>query len=572
MRRHLRSTLRTRVAAPLAVLTSPFTSGEYFTRWSLILSFVAGTFLSVPSVGPPSVDGYLRAVAVAALGWAPLALCGLAAAYAERHVARSDGERAAIVIVTILGVSGIRPFLNEGISQGVFGLTTGGNWGTRITTNIVTAGILFTVCAIAVTSHRRLQATTDRLRRATARMRAGRADAERVRRASPALLEQTADDLRRDRDDLLAGPVDYDRVRDFATRVRSASHRLDELGHWPAIDLAAEHRFSPARSVPLLGRLHTTPRLTVGLTYVAATAPFGIAHGGVGVVAIAVLASALLDLAAGAIIRRTARVAPRPRGLVFLAIWALVGVAIMVLTFALIPDVGALGLVPLLGMPLTAAVISMSGDAYRRARAAEARATSSLGASARSLAAAVDAARAPLRRAGDLLHGRLQGRCVILAAHVDEHIPDEATLAAFRDETDAILRDVRAGASADEVAHETLDDLIEAWSIVLDVRVGIQPEVGPALDDDAVSEATNRIVNEALVNAVKHSGARWASVDLSRAGDRLRVRIASPGALVSPTLGMPPLRRGLGTRASGTTLQQIDDQVVLEGVFDLPVR
>lgn len=558
---------RRRTDLAVAVLSAPFASGEYFTRWSLLMSFVIGTFLSVPSVGTPSLDGYLRGVAVAAIGWVPLALLGLVAAYAERRLAKTAAERIAVVIATLVGLSAIRPFLNDAISAGLFGLTTGGNWTTRITTNIVTTGILFTVCAVAVTYHRQLRATTRRLRQASALMRVGTAEAAHLQTKVPGILAQMADDLARHRDRLLAGTVDYDAVRDYSTRVRSASHRLDELTQWPTDDQPDFTPTDDARGVPLLARLSATPPLTVGLTYVAATLPFGLAHGGPSVAAAALAASAALDLAAGAVTRRARRLPATPRGLVFLAVWALVGVGIMWLTYTLLPDVGALGLVPLLGLPLAASAISISVDSYRRARAEEARATAVLRTAARTLATAVDTARAPLRRGSDLLHGRLQSRCVILAAHVDENPADEATLAAFRAQTDEILHDLRTGATA--VDEETIEDLVEAWAVVMDVRVGIADDARAALDRPGVGEEANRMVNEALVNAVKHSGAREAAVELTRTGDRLRVQVSSPGIL-SPralTLAVPA---GLGTREAGTALRQVGDQVVLARELVVP--
>ena len=563
-----RAALQRRIRTSLSVLSAPFVSGEYFTRWSLLMSFVVGTFLSVPSVGIPSFEGYLRGVAVAAVGWIPLAALGLLAAYAERRLAKSPGERVAVVAAAIVGFSAVRPFVNDAVSAALFGLSTGGNWATRITTNIVTSVILFTVCAIAVTYHRRLRATTRRLRSASALMRVSTAEAAHLQSTVPTVLAQVAEDLRRHRDLLLAGIVDYDAVRDYSARVRAASHRLDELTQWPPDDTRVDIDLDDARGVPTLARLSSTPPLSVGLTYVAATLPFGLSHGGPSVVVTAVTACAALDLAASVITRRVRGLRVALRGVIFLATWALAGVGIMALTYALLPDVGALGLVPLLALPLTASVISMSVDAYRRARTEEVRATSVLRTSARALASAAESARAPLRRASDLLHGRLQSRCVILAAHVDESPTDDATIDTFRAQTDEVLDELRTGANL--VVEETIEDLIEAWSVVMDVRVGAEPEALAAFDDPAIGQEASRLVNEALVNAVKHSAAREAAVEMERTGDRLRLRVSSPGIL--PQRAPASSSRGLGTRAAGTILRQVGDQVVLEREFELPPR
>ncbi|MCK6079056.1 hypothetical protein KZX37_00315 [Microbacterium sp. EYE_5] len=551
-----------RPARALRVLTAPFVSGQYFTRWSLLLAFTVGTFLSVPSVGDASFVGYLRGVAVAAAGSPPLILLGLGAAWAERRVA-SAAVRAAVVVATLGAVSAGRPFLNDAVSTTLFGVSTGANWPTRIATNIVTCTVLFTVCAVAVTYHRRLRATTLRLRLAGARMRAGIADAARSRDESAATLRDVADDLRDTRDRMLAGTVDYDSVSAYSARVRDASHRVDTLvatPHAPAADLAV----GGSQRIPVLGRLGTTPPLTVGLTYVAATLPFGLAHGGPSVAVAAVLACAALDLAAGALNRAARPAPPRLRGLVFLATWLVAGFGVLALTYALVPDVGALGLVPLVGVPLIAVVISLSVDAYRRARAEEARATAVLRESARTLAAAVEAARAPMRRATDLLHGRLQGRCVILAAHADEHTPDDATLAGFRAQTDEILDEVRSAATV-ATTGESVDDLVDAWSVALDVDLAVSPDARDALALPSLGDAAAALVNEGLVNAVKHSGARAARIDIDRVAARLTVQIRSAGELATEAL-----TSGLGTRAAHTTIRQDGDDVVLRGVFDVP--
>lgn len=557
-----------RPARALRVLTAPFVSGHYFTRWSLLLAFTVGTFLSVPSVGDASFLGYLRGVAVAAAGSPPLILLGLGAAWAERRVT-APVLRAGIVVVTLAALSAARPFLNDAVSTALFAASTGGNWSTRIATNIVTCTVLFTVCAVAVTYHRRLRATTLRLRLAGARMRAGIADAARSRDEASAALGGIADDLRHHRDAMLARTVDYDSVSAYSARVRAASHRVDtlvdtlvEAPHAPTAELVG----GGSQRIPVLGRLGTTPRLTVGLTYVAATLPFGLAHGGPSVAIAAVLACAALDLAAGAVNRAARPAPPRLRGLVFLVTWLLAGFGALALTYAVVPDIGALGLVPLVGVPLVAAVISLSVDAYRRARAEEDRATAVLRESARTLAAAVEAARAPLRRATDLLHGRLQGRCVILAAHADEHAPDDATLAGFRAQTDEILDEVRSAATV-AATGETVDDLVDAWSVALDVDLEVSPDARDALALPRLGDAAAALVNEGLVNAVKHSGARAARIDIDRHGAQLLVRIASAGELspVAPTTG-------IGTRDAHTTIRQEGDDVVLRGVFDVPLE
>ncbi|CAL4860790.1 hypothetical protein MMM2322_02474 [Microbacterium sp. MM2322] len=550
-------------------LGTTFVSGQYFTRWSMILALAVGVLLSVPSVGEASFLGYLRGVTVAALGSPLLIAIGFAAAWAERRLER-PAYRAAVVAGAILAISAIRPFVNDAASTLVFATSTGANWPTRITTNLVTLTVLLTVCALTVTYHRHLRATTARLQLAGAQMRAGIAEVRRLREEATATRHRLVDELRSARDRLLAQPLDFDAVRDYADRTRAASHALNGLRSAPSAESLEGVDVGESQRIPFAGRLGKTPPLAVGLTYVGATLPFGLAHGGPSVAVTAVLVCAALDVIAVGLVRATRRLRPRLRGVLFVAIWVAVGVGVMELTFVLLPEVGSLGLVPLAGIPLTAVIISLCVDVYRRARAEEQRATGVLLESARRLAAEVDAARAPVQRATDLLHGRLQGRCVILAAHVDENIPDRETLDTFRSQTDTILDEVRDDGIASTGGGEDVDDLVRAWSVVMGVSVKIADDARDGLAGLPLGDDVTGLVNEGLVNAVKHSGARWAEIEIGRDGNRVHVRVASPGILTVMGPGDNGRVTGIGTRGDGTTLRQLGDRVVLEGVFPIP--
>ncbi|WP_244604227.1 hypothetical protein [Microbacterium oleivorans] len=550
-------------------LGATFLSGRYFTRWSLVLAIAVGVLLSVPSVGDASFEGYLRGVTVAALGSLPLIVIGFIGTWAERSLDR-PAARAAAVIGTIVAIAGIRPFVNDAVSTLLFATSTGTNWASRIVTNLITCLAVFTVCALTITYQRQLHATTARLQLAAAQMRAGIAEVCRLQNEATRTRHRLVDDLRAARDQLLSRPLDFEAVRGYADRVRAASHALNGLRTAPAPDSLHAVRVGPTERMPFLGRLGTTPPLTVGLTYLAATLPFALTHGGLSVVLTAVVVNAALDLAAWALIRSTRRLRPRLRGSLFFATWLAVGVAVMGLTFALIPDVGSLGLVPLAGVPLIAVIISLCVDVYRRAHAEEQRATTVLLGSARRLAAEVDASQAPLDRATDLLHGRLQGRCVILAAHVDENVPEPEVIETFRAQTDDILDDVRSDDIDGEDEPEDIDDLVRAWSVVMGVSLAINADARDALTRAALGDAVSSLVNEGLVNAVKHSGARWAEIEIGRRGDRLHVRVASPGILAVVGPADNGRVTGIGTRGDGTTVRQQGDRVILEGAFAIP--
>ena len=72
------------------------------------------------------------------------------------------------------------------------------------------------------------------------------------------------------------------------------------------------------------------------------------------------------------------------------------------------------------------------------------------------------------------------------------------------------------------------------------------------------------VVNEALVNAVKHSGARSAVVDLDVADDgRMRVRAISNGRLREQA----SRAEGLGTRGVDVTVTQSGEDVVFDALL-----
>lgn len=78
--------------------------------------------------------------------------------------------------------------------------------------------------------------------------------------------------------------------------------------------------------------------------------------------------------------------------------------------------------------------------------------------------------------------------------------------------------------------------------------IPVRVEVGPDLEqvgrlDPVASAETYRIVQEALCNAARHSGAREARVALAAADGALRIVVADPGRGFDPTIGH---QNGLG--------------------------
>lgn len=150
-----------------------------------------------------------------------------------------------------------------------------------------------------------------------------------------------------------------------------------------------------------------------------------------------------------------------------------------------------------------------------------------------------------LRMAQDLHDGVGHGLAVIamqagVALHVLDRDPAKAreSLLAIRESSRESLEALRAELSrlsrdpadaAPRTAHNGLDDLP---GLVARVRAGgLQVELGSHHDavDDEVSHAAYLVVQEALTNVLRHSGAASASVDVSTESGGLLVSIIDDG-------------------------------------------
>ncbi len=109
-----------------------------------------------------------------------------------------------------------------------------------------------------------------------------------------------------------------------------------------------------------------------------------------------------------------------------------------------------------------------------------------------------------------------------------------------------------------------LDELVERvageWGLRVDLRTeGDAPE--------ALGREVVHLVREALVNAVRHGGARGARVHLVAAGDRLRLEIADDGCgfpFVGRFTGEEMARRGEGPRSLRERVAALDGHLELE--------
>lgn len=563
-------------AAVAATYWSAATGGRFFTRWSGALSFVVAGFVLVPLVG--GGGAYRHAVVASILVWCLLAVVVGFAALAERNLTRPR-SRGVLVTATLVVVAAVRPALNEAMLDALYGQRSGEPAVSRVLTNLLVAFTLFSAVAIITASRRRRRAATARLADALGRLDGASARIGERTVDVQALLGLAVDELRASRETMLARPVDFDAVRDYSELVRRASHRFEEL--------AAEPDRLPdtwtARHAPISedrrGRLAPPPLLWVGLLYALLCTPFILtAAPSLGVVALAIVAVVGIDLVAGAALRLGRRFT-RSGGssaALFLIVWLLAGVVASGVARLLLPGAGAALLVPLFALPAIAVVLAVAIDAVSRARMQEENSTRELARATAAFAAESDRLRGALRRAGSILHGRVQGRCVIFAALADEEPPTPEQTERFRVQTDAALDEVQdvfvptSGARADtsrEVRGERMDAftrMLAGWRPVLSIETRIADAAVEVIQGSGECSVITEVVNEALVNAVKHSGAHEARIDVSESGDEVFVRVASPGRLPRPVVATRPF-------AGSTLLYQDGVDVVLEATIPAAV-
>ncbi|WP_336630943.1 MULTISPECIES: ATPase [unclassified Microbacterium] len=533
-------------------------SGRFFTLWSALASFAVAVVLLVP-VLPRGLDGYAHGMAASAVGWSVLAIPVLAVAAAERRIPRRLA-RIVMVSAALVGVAVARPFVNDAVVLSMFDIESDGQLVSRVGTNLLVVVLLFSFVAVITTQDRTARTISAHLALALARSHAARRELDDEEQENVRLVQATVDELRAARDRLLEGRIDFEAVRDYSALVRAASHRLDHLSEKPApVPVLDEGVVAPDPPRPrLVDALVPTPFLLVGLVFAFVCAPFALARGGVLVLAAALGCIVVIDLLAGWLLRVRPDRRGRPAARAFVLAWTGGGAISATVAAALLPGSGLLLVVPMCALPLTAVVIAVALDARRRVRAEERASTDRLAGAARDLADRMRAAREPLRHAAGTLHGRVQGRCVIFAAMVDEAPPAEAAVDRFRAETDAALDEVLRPAA--DPAVGVVDELgrtLAGWQPLLQLDTRVSPEAVGLLSEHGAVSVVAELVNEGLVNAVKHSDARAARIDVTVEPGGVRVRVASPGELPRPVMST----RRFGGRA---LLYQDAEGVVLE--------
>lgn len=555
------------------------TSGRFFSGWSAAVSLliavtVLGAYRSVNSTAE-----YLPAIGVSVLVWAVLVVLVLPVAWAERRVRRRRW-RAVLVLGTVAAAGAARPLLNDAAGLVLLGEPSSGSWLERITTNVVIWLLVLSLVATATVAYDATRSAGARLRVALADL--GEADrrADAYARRTRILLHEQIAKLRAALAELVVRSPGFDEVSAFSQSVRSVSHDLEDEAGLPLSEIAAgtgpvEVPTPPRR--PLLARLRPPSPVVVSIAYVVGSLPYTLTTVPTWLALIAVVLVFVCGFVANAVARRSARRrSATARGGAILFAWFAAGVLFSSVAILLAPHTLPTALVPILAFPLLAAIIGVSSDAIHSSIVQTRRLSRALAAQTDAVATRTMRARGELRRAAEQLHGRVQGRCVLFAATVDERAATSEELDAFATTIARSLAEIEGTAPAlaapvPVAPSDALAQTIETWSHVLEISSDIDDEARLALGDDEVTRRVVDIASEGFLNAVKHSAAKRARLEVTHgdpdAAPGLRVEVSSPGRLGSAL----PLTSGRGiANLGGAHLFQRGRDVVLEARVPLP--
>lgn len=540
--------------------------GRFYSPVAAAISFPVAVTIFGAFVGVRLPQDLAAAVAVSALSWVVLAAALLPAAYAERRLTRAS-VRAAVVLGSLVVAAAARPFINDALTGLLIPTAEPGQQASRILTNVVGWFILMSMIAVADDRVFAARTVNRRLQQALAALARGVDTHHDAVRGAHLRIGWAVAGLRRDLYRLTSGTVDFDRVRVFSDAVRTASHALDAAaaGEVPGT-LTPSAR--PHGSV--WEWLRSPPLGMVGLLYAAAVSPYLARILPPGAIAVD-LVLLIAIMMAGELAQRAASRgrSARARGALILVGAVLVGAVVALFTLMLLPAPAWMALVSLVAIPVLTVLAAVAEEASHRLRVEQRILSDALVAFRSSAAGSGDPA-ALLRTAAALLHGPVQGRCVVFAASLEDEPATAERARAFVAAVDALLDDVRDIEARAPGTTESLEGLLEAWSDALDLTVDISPAAAAALSSAPVARAAATVISEALVNAVKHSGARRAAVVVRTApgpGRTLDVEVANPGRLRVNRAGDG---RGLARLGEGVTLAQRGPDVVFSVGIPLP--
>ncbi|QLD12326.1 hypothetical protein [Microbacterium oleivorans] len=540
------------------------TSGRFFTIWSVVVALPLGVLVLAPYASVEAASD-LGAALVSSLAVTVVLIVVLVpVALAERRLPWG-AARGVVVLTSLVAAAAARPFLNEAATVGVFGLSPDPAWFERILTNVVAWVSVLSLVAITeqlyASSHAAMARLSDALRAVSDEQRR----AGRFERESREFLEAEIGTLRDALSALLLSKLEFENVRDFSDIVRTASHRARARARTALADVLPDRAtiFPPPPGRSFLARLRPAPVALAGTIFAAGSAPFAFRTGGP--ILLLVVASGVLGLSLVADhgVRRLSRHrSVRDRGAILVIVWSITGLVVAGAGAAVAGAGGLVPLVTIIALPGIAVIAALCADAVHRGRVEARRLGRALRAVVRSAAERSTATRQSLVHASDVLHGRVQGTCVVLAARVDDDLATASDIEEFEAAVADALTDALGTTGPGTRRVAGLDETVAAWQPVLAVESRVDAGAKSAMSDPLVSVQVVAVVAEGLVNAVKHASERTAFIEVTSAADGgLTVRVISPGELRED-----PARGGLGIIALGPTARvfQRSGDVVLE--------
>ncbi|WP_416446699.1 hypothetical protein AB3K78_05045 [Leucobacter sp. HNU] len=545
--------------------------GPLLSRWSACGTLPIALSVMGPFLGPRAPQQFPELLLAALASWVVIAglLC-IPAGIARAIL--SPGARTVLVGAPVLLLSAARPLLTDLCAALLGADPPPAQWlPFRIATNVVVWPILLLVIAVIVASFRGLRIANRRLAEAT---ESGRTDADRLRAREDAARSATAAcavELRTRLRGLDASP---DAVRVFGTGpVRDWSRRLAELADADLADAVPLSR--PSDPAAAAARETATPRLrlppmgTVPCAYALAVLPYAVHT----VAPLTLAAGALTILLSGVVVDLSARRLRHGTAL-FAVLWGIVGLSLAAAQLVDPALPAHYAWVPAIAIPLIALAAERTSALVHGLRSEERRLEAALLARRRRLAEGdADTTRA-LRAAAGVLHRDVQGACVHFAAANANAGADDRGASAWRAACGAALDRVdRIFETEPEPAPgcERLAATLRSWSLVLALDVRIDAGARQELErSDALAERALEVVTEGLVNAVKHTHGRAASVRATRiptgGGPIVQVDVVAPGVL-------PPaaaLRPNAPAAALGAELLQSGTDTVLRARLRAP--
>lgn len=565
MTRGQSSRRRPRVRSGAAIWWDAVSSGRFFTMWSAIVALPLGVLVLAPYASVETTADL--GVVLASASAATLALIAILTPVAllERRLPWRD-VRGMAVLVSLVAAAVARPFLNEVLTVGVFGLAPDPAWFERIVTNVIAWVSVLSLVAVTEQLYASSRAATARLSDALRTVSDEQRRAGRFERESREFLDGEIRALREALSALLVSRLDFERVRVFSALVRTASHRALARSRTALANVAPDRAALypvPARRA-FLASLRPSPVALVGAIFAAGSAPFAWRTGGPLLLLVIVAGVLGLSLVADHGVRRLSRHrTARDRGAILVLVWSIAGLVMAAVGAAVAGADGLVPLVTIVALPGIAIIAALCADAVHRGRVEARRLGRALRTVVRSAADRSSATRRLLVHASDVLHGRVQGASVVLAARVDDDLATASDIEQFEAAiTDALSDALGAvpGPGAERAAG--LDETVAIWRPVMAVEALVDAEATSAMTDPLVSVQVVAVVAEGLVNAVKHAAQRTAVIEVrGDAHGAVTVRVRSPGQL-----HLDPARSGLGIASLGPAARvfQRGDEVVLE--------